>query len=246
MGIVVARSAPQQYPSREWVICTQRRFPGPHVVLVYRMPFVILSLSDRIHEYLRERLVSHELPPGEVIRQDALAAELGVSKIPIREALSRLVESNMVQAHANRGFISAPLSLQELEELFALRLLLEPPIAAETAVSADQVQRDQVKSNRDSLMRGADPYDDTTKLRRIRMLSLLHQPGRKTTMNILIQVFDRSERYHLPSPPPTGSEASNLRPLLSAWLKGDADHVRVLYRDRLLKRLELAKASLPS
>ena len=210
------------------------------------MPFVILSLSDRVHEYLRERIVSHEIPPGEAIRQDALAAELGVSKIPIREALSRLVESNMVQANANRGFISAPLSLDELEELFALRLLLEPPIAAQTAGSADMAQGEQVKAARDDLLRDAGTSGETTKLRRRIILSLLNQPGRKTTMNILVQVFDRSERYHLRSSPPAGSDASNLRPLVSAWLKGDAERVADLYRARLTKRLELARASFVS
>ncbi len=210
------------------------------------MPFLILSLSDRVHDYLRERIVNHEIPPGEAIRQDALAAELGVSKIPIREALSRLVESHMVQANANRGFIAAPLSLDELEELFALRLLLEPALAAETTVSAGQAQREQVKAARDDLLRDAGQFGETTKLRRRILLSLLNQPGRKTTMNILVQVFDRSERYHLHSLPPAGSDATNLRLLMSAWLKGDAGRVAELYRARLLRRLELARAAFVS
>ena len=55
------------------------------------------------------------------------------------------------------------------------------------------------------------------------------------------EIFDRSERYHLRSIPQPGSDASNLRTLVSAWLKGDADRVVELYRARLNKRLELAR-----
>ncbi len=78
-------------------------------------------------------------------------------KIPIREALFHLVESNMVLSQANRGFIAAPFSLDELQELFAPHLLLEPTPTATTAVSADRAQREQVEAAGDDLRRDAGP-----------------------------------------------------------------------------------------
>ena len=208
------------------------------------MPFVIHTLSDRVHEYLRERIVTHEIPPGEPIRQDALAEELGVSKIPVREALARLVEGNMVQSSANKGFIAAPLSLGELEELFSLRMLLEPHIAAATATAAELAQRGNVKTARDALIASKGTYRETMTLRRKTILSMLHEPGRKTSMSILMQVFDRSERYHPEATVPTFTDAGNLRALVAAWLKGDSNKVLELYRVRLSNRLDVARQGL--
>ena len=208
------------------------------------MPFVIHTLSDRVHEYLRERIVTHEIAPGEPIRQDALAEELGVSKIPVREALARLVEANLVQALANKGFVATPLSLEELEELFALRALLEPNIAALTAKSAELAQRGQVKSAKDAMIANTGSYRETTNLRRLTILSMLQQPGRKTTMSILMQLFDRAERYHPEVAVPAFTDAGNLKSLVAAWLKGDSAKVSELYRARLATRLELSRHGL--
>jgi DNA-binding GntR family transcriptional regulator len=208
------------------------------------MPFVIHTLSDRVHDYLRDRIISHEIAPGESIRQDALALELGVSKIPIREALSRLVESNMVEAMANRGFIATPLSLDELEEVYALRLILEPELASRTATAATMQQREQVKAARDAVVSAGAGQKDNITLRRNTLLSVLHQPGRKTTMQIVLQIFDRAERYQPKIFEHANFDIANLKALVSAWLKGDGVRVQTLYQERLERRLDLLRAGL--
>jgi DNA-binding GntR family transcriptional regulator len=77
---------------------------------------------------LRRGLLAGAYPPGAWLRQDELAAELGVSKIPVREALHRLAAASLVRFEPNRGALVQPLSAADAEEIFALRLAVEPAL----------------------------------------------------------------------------------------------------------------------
>ena len=83
------------------------------------------SLPDVIANDLRERILSGELAEGETIRQEALAEEYDVSRMPIREALKRLSAEGLVQWANNRGGSVTKHSLEEIGEIFDLRCLIE-------------------------------------------------------------------------------------------------------------------------
>ncbi|WP_171233321.1 GntR family transcriptional regulator [Ruegeria sp. HKCCA4812] len=83
------------------------------------------SLPDVIANDLRERILSGELAEGETIRQEALAEEYDVSRMPIREALKRLNAEGLVQWANNRGGSVTKHSLDEIGEIFDLRILIE-------------------------------------------------------------------------------------------------------------------------
>src|SRR3546814_11948597 len=89
------------------------------------MTLVIQTLSDQLVNLVRDRILSGRVPANSPIRQDALAKELGISKIPLREALARLELEGLVQSHVNRGFFVRGLNTDEAEEVYALRLRLE-------------------------------------------------------------------------------------------------------------------------
>ena len=77
---------------------------------------------------MRRSLIRGDYPPGAWLRQDDLAAELGVSKIPVREALQRLAAASLVTFEPNRGALIRPLTAADAEEIFALRLAIEPEL----------------------------------------------------------------------------------------------------------------------
>ncbi|WP_170773079.1 GntR family transcriptional regulator [Ruegeria lacuscaerulensis] len=83
------------------------------------------SLPDVITNDLRERILSGEMAEGETIRQEALAEDYDVSRMPIREALKRLDAEGLVQLTNNRGAAVTTHSLDEIAEIFDLRVLLE-------------------------------------------------------------------------------------------------------------------------
>ena len=87
-----------------------------------------MSTVDRVEQRVREGLLRGDYGPGTWLRQDDLAAELGVSKIPVREALQRLAAASLVTFEPNRGAMIRPLTAADAEETFALRLAIEPEL----------------------------------------------------------------------------------------------------------------------
>lgn len=84
-----------------------------------------MSTVDLVERSVIDDLLRGALPPGTRIRQDALAAELGVSKIPVREALQRLSALGLLQFESNRGATVPALSVAEAQENSALRAAIE-------------------------------------------------------------------------------------------------------------------------
>lgn len=83
-------------------------------------------------EVLRERILSGDIKAGTPLRQSALAAELNVSRIPIREALLQLEAEGLVKFEAHKGATAAQLSSLQVQELFELRALLETDLLAKS------------------------------------------------------------------------------------------------------------------
>src|SRR5215468_8777225 len=83
------------------------------------------SLGAAVVERLREKILSGELREGEQLRQDAIATEFQISRIPVREALSHLAAEGLVTIVANRGAVVSALSPEEIMELFETRAVLE-------------------------------------------------------------------------------------------------------------------------
>ena len=83
------------------------------------------SLGAAVVERLRDKILGGELLEGEQLRQDAIAAEFQISRIPVREALSHLAAEGLVTLVANRGAVVSALSPEEIMELFETRAVLE-------------------------------------------------------------------------------------------------------------------------
>jgi DNA-binding GntR family transcriptional regulator len=83
------------------------------------------TLTDAAADTLRERILAGVFPAGTPLRQEAIAAQLGISRIPLREALRRLEAEGLVALHPHRGAVVAELPLADVAELFELRADLE-------------------------------------------------------------------------------------------------------------------------
>lgn len=102
---------------------------------------------------LRAAILSGNLAPGAPLRQDRLAASLGISKIPVREALLRLVAEGLVSVEANRGFTVAQLEAGEAEEVLDIRAVLEcraillaVPLMSDAAITEASAILDEAES----------------------------------------------------------------------------------------------------
>jgi DNA-binding GntR family transcriptional regulator len=81
--------------------------------------------NGSIYESIREGILTGRYAPGERLIEARLAEEFGVSRTRIRDALARLHTDHMVAPAPNRGLVVRPLSSRDIEEIYALRLLLE-------------------------------------------------------------------------------------------------------------------------
>ena len=91
------------------------------------------TISSAVGDELRRRILDGVFKSGFQLRQDALADEFGVSRIPIREALMQLEAEGLVKILPHRGAVVSELSISEIEELFELRVLLEPRLLEASA-----------------------------------------------------------------------------------------------------------------
>ena len=93
----------------------------------------VTTVADQAADALRRKIMSGELAEGCSLRQDALAAEFGISRIPLREALVQLEGEGLVRIVAHKGAVVSGLSLDEISELFMLRSVLEPLLLKKSA-----------------------------------------------------------------------------------------------------------------
>lgn len=195
---------------------------------------IIRNLSGQLVELVRDRILSGEVPPDQPIRQDALAAELGVSKIPLREALTRLEQEGLLRSQANRGFFVRAMSAEEAEEVYALRLMLEPEMVGQAALLADEAQRDAAEKLMETLVAVTlTRAVGVGALNRAFHVALIAPANRPVTTTILERLHVLSERYVRKTLESTDrNERANLehREILNAWLARDAATVADLIR----------------
>lgn len=106
-------------------------------------PLQVASVEDGVYRALRRAIGRLELAPGERLRLEELASRFDVSLTPVRHALRRLESEGLVVSLRRRGSRVAPLSVEELEEIQALRLGLETFLARHGAenVTAEALRR---------------------------------------------------------------------------------------------------------
>ena len=107
------------------------------------MPLARQTVASMTLDAIRDGILHGNYPEGEPLRQDALADELGVSRIPIREALRQLEAEGLVTFSPHRGAIVSSLSLEEIEEVFELRATLEPDLIRRALPRLTTYQLDQ-------------------------------------------------------------------------------------------------------
>jgi DNA-binding GntR family transcriptional regulator len=91
------------------------------------------SLAQQLYESVKREIVEHRLRPETILAEATLAEQYGVSRAPAREALKRLATLGFVRVVPRVGYIVSSVSVRDFDEIFALRLVLEP-LAVELAV----------------------------------------------------------------------------------------------------------------
>lgn len=100
--------------------------------------------GPQVADILRDRILEGKLTPGQRLVERTLASELGVSRIPVRDALNILRGEGFVTAFPNRGMLVTPMSRQDIEELFEVREALEVLAARRATENATPEELDRL------------------------------------------------------------------------------------------------------
>ncbi|HEY2642536.1 MAG TPA: GntR family transcriptional regulator [Galbitalea sp.] len=160
-------------------------------------------LGDEIYELIKSRLMDNLVEPGSRLSIDGLARDFGCSPTPVREALARLESDGLVVKRAHHGYTVAPLmDAKSFDELFRVRLLLEPAAASWAAVGATRTQvrnLEDLISEMEEPVKGAsyDSYKQFATQDAAFHLAVASASGVDLIVDILERIRPHSQLYRL-------------------------------------------------
>lgn len=199
-------------------------------------PIARRTVADEVAARLRARILAGSLPAGGAIRQDAIAAELGVSRIPVREALAQLEAEGLVRLEPHRGAFVTELSTGDIDELFELRTAIEPLLlrrAVPRMTEMDLDRADRAAAEFEAALAGAE-FDRWGALNWAFHEALYRPAQRPRMMRLLLEINNgtaRCVRLHLGLEGSVRRAGADHRQLLDLCRVRDvSDAVRLLTR----------------
>lgn len=200
-------------------VVTQRSVSTP--------PVALHSLGSAAYHQLRREIIRCHLRPGSDVTEHALAVRYGFGKTPVREALSRLAQEGLVRAVPRHGYVITPITLKDVQDLFAARFLLEAEAAR---LAAGRVDGDELRRLDDLCRAGYDPADADSAAAFLASNREFHVTIARASRNdrlaaMIAQLLDEMERlFHLGLVLRNRSEemAHEHKALVDALLAGDA------------------------
>jgi DNA-binding GntR family transcriptional regulator len=190
------------------------------------------NLADQIAAILQERIVAGDIPADSALKQDVLAAEFGVSKIPLREAFAKLQQNGLITSQANRGFFVRPLSAEEAFDVFDLRLRIEPEAAARAAKRAEAADVERARRALDALHNAVSVHSARVgAFNRAFHIALIQPAGAPVTLEMVERLHVIGERYvvrHLKPEGRTERAQAEHSALFDAWKAREVARVRDL------------------
>ena len=118
-----------------------------------------MTHRQRAYEYIRDRIASGTIPTGERVSANAMAREIGVSHIPVREAISQLQSEGFIVQRAHQGAFVKGADRTELVDLIEVRTLLESNAAARAARNASAEQMKELEGRWHDLCEAAEAFN---------------------------------------------------------------------------------------
>jgi DNA-binding GntR family transcriptional regulator len=195
-------------------------------------------LSAQAREAIRARLITGEIGPGTIHSVPSIAALLGVSATPVREAMLELAAEGLVEPVPNRGFKAIELAEEDLREIFELRLLLEVPATglAAGAMTPERVDECRALAERIEQAGAASDLIEFLEADRAFHLRLIGTIGNRRLDEIVGRLRDQARLYGLPRLAAAGELAASAEEhsaILAAVADGDRERAESLTRRHL-------------
>lgn len=197
------------------------------------------SLKDEAVEVVRSALLAGDMVPGRIYSANSLAAQLGVSNSPVREAMMELAGKGLLEVVPNRGFRVVEMTDADRQEVYNLRLMVEVPAVVEVArqgLAADD--EPELRRLLEQVLAAADSgnlrnYLDADQSLHMRIVALL---GNRRLYGIVENLRDQSRvrgSYRLTERGMLAQSAQEHIPIVEALIAGDAGAVQSLMVEHL-------------
>jgi DNA-binding GntR family transcriptional regulator len=196
-------------------------------------------------DWLRRAIVAGDLRPGQRVAQEDVAARIGVSVAPVREALRVLEQEGQVTYLPRRGYFVTELRIADLEEIYGLRRLLEERAARSALPTLDTDSLARIEAAAAECVAAAEAGDVAAELAANRRFhfAILESPDQPHTMRHIRLLWDSTEAYralYYNSPAERERSIDAHERILAAVRAGDADRLvgeLDAHRERALQML---------
>lgn len=198
-------------------------------------------------ESLRHTFIAGELKPGERVRQEEIAERLGISLAPVREALAVLEQEGQLTYRPRRGYFVTELDLDDLDEIYGLRRLVEGRAARGALPQLDADARERIALAAQDCEAAVARGDVTAELEANRRFhfAVLEAPDQIHTMRVVRLLWDSTETYRALYYNDPADRVDSLEAharIIDALHAGDADHLVAeldAHREAALDRLAM-------
>jgi DNA-binding GntR family transcriptional regulator len=203
------------------------------------------ALYEEVAESVRALIVSHRLAPGSWIDEKALAAQYGISRTPMREALKVLAAEGLVTMKLRRGAYVTEVSARDLADVFHLLALLESDAAGVVAQRADADQLAELQTLHDALEGALDDRDRffaANERFHLRLLELADNRWRLQMVADLRKVMKLNRHHSLFKTGRLEASLNEHRRFMQALRAGNAERAQKLMREHIANGKEAAEA----
>jgi len=211
----------------------------------------VASLPELVYTRLRDAIISGAFDAGRPLRQEEIALNLGVSRVPVREALTRLETEGLVLQRPRRGYVVTSLNQEEIEDIFDIRMMLEERaayLATKRRAASDIAHVERLVRAMDGMdMKDAAYFQLMTERNRAFHAKLFEVSGRPQLCRVMLVLRNSIERYiRVGGTIAAGfniAHAEHHR-IFDAFRRGDADEAAHLSREHCRHTYERLAAKL--
>ena len=191
----------------------------------------VSTKADDIARELEDEIVSGQIPPGTVLRQETLSERFAVSRTPVREALTRLAAEGLVETTAHRGARVTSFSRDDLDAIFDVRRALEPRATARAADHATAEDLDDLAALADRMLAIGAPGPDQdldalvglNRAFHARLLDLARAPALAAALAGVVHTPVVTRTFHAYDPASLARSLAHHVEIVAALRAGDGD-----------------------
>ncbi|MFY0543579.1 GntR family transcriptional regulator [Brevibacillus sp. H7] len=205
------------------------------------------TLLERVVSRLREAILKREFKPGERLVQEELAEAMGVSRMPIREALRQLEKEGLVTLEPHKGAIVTPVTADDIEEIYHLRATLEAMAVERSLPHLTAEDKRTLRQLADDMEQAAAKHDVEEFIQKNAEFHHMMRKGcRWRRAQMILEMLWHGFPPHTPGMLPGQMERSlaEHKEMLQLIEKGDASQLQNVIRKHILRTGEAFKEHL--